>query len=133
MIPERLILFDGICNLCCSWVKILIKLDKKEKLTFASLQSEKANEILEPLNLEKDTIETIIYIKENTFWLESSAILEILNDLGGIWKVFIIFRFIPKSMRDSLYRYIARNRYKLFGKQNICMLPTPENQKRFLT
>lgn len=133
MIPEKLILFDGVCNLCCSWVNVLIKLDKAEKFTFASLQSEKAKGILEQLNIKIVKTETIVYIKENTFWLESSAILEILNDLGGIGKVFIIFRFIPKSLRDSQYRYIARNRYKFFGKRNICMLPTTENQKRFLT
>jgi predicted DCC family thiol-disulfide oxidoreductase YuxK len=133
MTPEKLILFDGVCNLCCIWVNMLIKLDKTEKFTFASLQLERANEFLEPLSIKANKTETIIYIKGDKFWVESSAILEILKDLSGIWKVFIVFQLIPKTIRDSLYRYIALNRYKLFGKRNICMLPTTENQKRFLT
>jgi len=126
------ILFDGVCNLCSSWVQFLIRRDKKFVFRFASLQSESGKRILNSIGLSNNDLKTIVYFKEKTFFVESSAVLEILKDLGGIWKVSVIFQLIPKVVRDKIYRYIAKRRYKLFGIRSSCLLPTPENEKRFL-
>ena len=126
-----LILFDGICNLCTGWVLFLIRWDKKNKFRFASLQSESGRSRLIVGGLPVDAMDTVIYIREEQYFYESTAVLEILNDLGGIWKMMNIFRLIPKKIRDTIYRYIARNRYRIFGKRSSCMLPTSEIEKRF--
>jgi predicted DCC family thiol-disulfide oxidoreductase YuxK len=132
MIQNNLILFDGVCNLCCGWVHFLIRRDRHEIFKFASLQSDSGKRIAESIGINSQNIQTVIYVKTNQYFTESSAILEILKDLGGVWKLFLIFKLIPKSLRDSLYRLIAEKRYKLFGKKAVCITPTQELQKRFL-
>lgn len=133
MLQNNIILFDGVCNLCCGWVNFLIRRDKRTRFKFASLQSESGKKLSEVLSLNSNQIETVVYIKENQHYIESNAILEIVKDLGGIWKSILIFKLIPKPIRDNLYRFIARKRYKIFGKRSTCMIPSPEFQKRFLT
>jgi len=127
-----LILFDGICNLCCWWVQFLIKRDVKAKFHFASLQSELAQNILSSFENSTSELETVFYIKENQCFQKSAAILEILQDLGGIWFIFSIFKLIPIQIRDYIYKQLARKRYHIFGQRTSCMLPTPDIQKRFL-
>ena len=126
------IIFDGICNLCCGWVQFLIRRDKNARFRFASLQSQTGESILNSFNLS-NKIKTIVYLKDNQCFQESSAVLEILKDLGDAWKVFILLKLIPRTIRDTIYRLIARNRYILFGKRATCFLPTWDNQKRFLS
>jgi len=128
-----LILFDGICNLCSGWVLFLIRRDKKKKFRFASLQSDSGRNRLIVAGLPVDAMDTVIYIRQEQYFYESTAVLEILNDLGGIWKTTNIFRLLPKAMRDFLYRFIARNRFKLFGRSSICLIPTREIKDRFLS
>jgi len=127
-----IILFDGVCNLCCGWVQFLIRMDKKAIFRFASLQSESGQKLLIRYGLPVEAMETVIYIKEQQYFSASAAVLEILKDLGGIWKMLLIFRLIPKKIRDSIYRYIAGHRYRIFGKRSSCMLATAETVKRFL-
>jgi predicted DCC family thiol-disulfide oxidoreductase YuxK len=127
------ILFDGICNLCCGWVQFLIRMDKKMLFKFASLQSDSGKIFLKSIKMSTNHMETVVYLKKDRVYTESTAILEILTDLGGIWKAFSIFRIIPNSIRDGLYRFIAKRRYRIFGKRFSCLLPTLENQIRFLT
>jgi len=129
---QPVILFDGICNLCCGWVQFLIRVDKKMTFRFSGLQSTYGKNLLRSNGLPTDKLETIIYIKGNQIFTESDAILKILKDLGGIWSIFGIFRIIPASFRNKFYRYIARIRYNVFGKQTSCLMPTAENKKRFL-
>ena len=128
-----LILFDGICNLCTGWVLFLIRMDKKKIFHFASLQSEIAKSLLIKHKIPFDKIETIIYIKNELIFDQSTAVLEILKDLGGIGKIGVVFHLIPRRIRDYLYRFIANNRYRLFGKRSTCMVPTHELEKRFLS
>jgi len=128
-----LILFDGICNLCCWWVQFLIKIDSKAKFHFATLQSKMAQNILSSFENSTSELETVFYIKENRCFQKSAAILEILQDLGGIWVVFSIFKLIPIQIRNYLYKQLARKRYHIFGQRTSCMLPTPDIQKRFLS
>jgi predicted DCC family thiol-disulfide oxidoreductase YuxK len=133
MLQSNVILFDGVCNLCCGWVQFLIRKDKHFRFKFASLQSESGKKLSDALELNTNQLETVIYIKDNQHYTESEAILQIVKELGGIWKLLLIFRLIPKSIRNNIYRFIARKRYTIFGKRSSCMIPTPNLQKRFLT
>lgn len=127
------ILFDGICNLCCGWVQFLIRKDKDEKFLFASIQSESGIKLLHSVGLSNRMMESVVYVKSNQSFRESTAVLEILKELGGIWKIFLVLKIIPKTIRDKIYRFISKKRYHIFGTRNTCYLPTPENKKRFLT
>ena len=126
------ILFDGICNLCCGWVQFVIRRDKELKFRFASLQSESGRKLLNSIGLKTRNMESIVYLKGSKYFQESSAVLEILYELGGIWRLFVVFKLIPHSIRDSIYRAIAKRRYVFFGSRSSCYLPSSENQKRFL-
>ena len=137
MSQSSVILFDGVCNLCCGWIRFLIRRDKKAAFTFVSIQSDMGKILLETVDLKANklttsNINTIVYIKNNQAFIESEAVLEILTDMGGIWRIFGVLRLIPRSLRDKIYRYIAAKRYSLFGKRTSCFLPTPEDEKRFL-
>ena len=136
MSQSSVILFDGVCNLCCGWIQFLIRRDKKAAFTFVSVQSDMGKTLLETTSIKAGNIttsglDTIVYIKNNQAFIESEAVLEILTNLGGIWRIFGVLRLIPRSLRDKIYRYIAAKRYSLFGKRTSCILPTPENEKRF--
>lgn len=131
MTQYPVIIFDGVCNLCCGWVRFLIHADKKELLRFSPMQSDYAKIALESIGLNPGQINTVVYIKGKRHYTESNAALEILKDLGGIWHLFAIFRIIPRFMRDFVYRIVARSRYRIFGKKNTCMVPSPALQKRF--
>jgi len=136
MRQSSVILFDGVCNLCCGWIQFLIRRDKKAVFTFVPLQSDTGKRLLETVdlkaeNLTTSNINTIVYIKNNQAFIESEAVLEILTNLGGIWRIFGVLRLIPRSLRDKIYRYIASKRYSLYGKRTSCFLPTPEDEKRF--
>jgi predicted DCC family thiol-disulfide oxidoreductase YuxK len=127
------ILFDGICNLCCVWVEFLIRNDKEKKFRFASIQSECGIKMLHSVGLNDKMMDSVVYIKANHFYRESSAVLEIIKELGGIWKLFSILKIIPVPIRDKIYQSISKKRYGIFGTRSSCYFPTPENKKRFLT
>jgi len=136
MSQSSVILFDGVCNLCCGWIRFLIRRDKKAAFTFVPLQSDVGKTLLETTSIKAGSIttsglDTIVYIKNNQALIESEAVLEILTDLSGIWRIFGVLRLIPLSLRDKIYRFIAAKRYQLFGKRTSCFLPTPGNEKRF--
>jgi len=127
------IIFDGICNLCCGWVQYLIRIDKNMKFRFVSIQSETGQNLLNPVSENVKLTESIIYLKENKYFRESAAVIEIITDIGGVWKLIAVLKLIPKPIRDKFYQFIAKKRYLYFGKRSTCLLPTPENKKRFLT
>lgn len=127
-----IILFDGVCNLCNGSVQFIIKHDPAGKFSFASLQSQTAKRLLKNFHLASEDIYSIILIKNGILFDRSDAILEITKDLNGVWGAFRIFKFLPKRFRDSVYKLIANNRYKLFGKQESCLVPTPDLRARFI-
>lgn len=131
---QRVVMFDGICNLCSGFVQVLLKLDKNEKFLFCALQSEKGKELLQKSSRDKNILspDTVIYIRNDKCLDRSSAALYILKDLGGIISIFSIFLIIPKPLRDLVYKVIAKYRYRLFGRKETCMIPTPELESRFL-
>ena len=129
---ENIVLFDGVCNLCNGLVRFIIKRDKEGKFKFASLQSETGQQKLEHFGLAKNEFESFVLIRGDKYYLRSTGILKLLRDLGGIWKLFYVFIIIPRPLRDLLYNAIAKSRYKIFGRRDVCMIPTPELKERFL-
>lgn len=124
--------FDGICNLCNGLILFVIKRDKKKIFKFASLQSVSGQKVLEKLNIKPDVMETIIYFSNNKYYTKSTAILQILKDLGGVWQLMFVFILVPRFIRNFMYSIIANSRYKVFGKRNKCAIPTPDVSERFL-
>ncbi len=133
MIESSVILFDGICNLCNAAVQFVIKRDRKNYFNFASLQSVEGQRLLNKYNLPATDFNSFILIEDDKVFLRSSAALKVTNRLKGLWPLLYGFMIIPKFLRDGVYNIIAKNRYKWFGKQKECMVPTPELQARFLS
>ena len=130
MREERIIFFDGVCNLCNGAVQFIIKRDPSAKFKFAPLQSTQADQLLsEKLTKSLDSIVLYDGGKEYT---KSTAALNIAKELSGPWRLFLVFKILPKKVRDWVYDLVASKRYKWFGKRDHCMLPTPELKKRFL-
>ncbi|WP_044022361.1 thiol-disulfide oxidoreductase DCC family protein [Bacillus sp. SG-1] len=125
------ILFDGVCNLCNSIVQFVIKRDKNAYYQFASQQSTKGKALMEKHHIDPAT-DSIILIEQDRAYMKSTAAVKVCRNLDGIWKVFYFGIIIPKAFRDYLYDYIAKNRYKWFGRRDTCMLPGPEMKKRFI-
>ncbi|MDO5655682.1 MAG: DCC1-like thiol-disulfide oxidoreductase family protein [Flavobacteriaceae bacterium] len=131
-IENNLVLFDGVCNLCNATIQRLIRWDKKKVLKFSSLQSEIGQTILREHALNLQEFNTFLYLRNGRLFTRSDAALEVLNDLGGIGKLAQIFYVIPRFVRNGVYDFVSRNRYKWFGKQENCMIPTREMKERFL-
>ena len=124
------VFFDGVCNLCQYSVCYLIKHDKKKVLKFASLQGEYAKKILNAEHLKN--LESLLFYNKKTIYKKSDAVLELCKVLGGWHKLFLVGYSLPPFLRNGLYSFIAQNRYRWFGKQDHCMIPTKDIQYRFL-
>lgn len=127
-----IVLFDGVCNLCSGSVQFLLKRDLEGRLRFASLQSDAGRSLMAKHGLDVDALSSVLLIEDGQVWQESSAALRIARHLPGAWKLLRVFTAVPRPLRDTVYRWIARNRYRWFGKAGTCWLPTPELKARFL-
>lgn len=114
------VLFDGDCNLCDILAGFIIKHDRMKHFRLVSLQSEEGMLSLLAAGLNIAEKDTAVYMKGNRFYLRSSAVLNILRDLGGVWRLLYIFIIVPPVIRDWIYSIVARNRFRLFGKKNYC-------------
>ena len=128
---DRIILFDGVCNLCNNSVKFIIKRDTSGYFKFASLQGETGQRLLKKHSLNYD-LNSFLLIEKEKVYIKSSAALRVCSQLGGAWRILSIFRFLPPLFRDFLYDIVAKNRYKWFGKEESCILPLPKWKQRFL-
>jgi predicted DCC family thiol-disulfide oxidoreductase YuxK len=132
-VQHPVILFDGVCNLCNSSVQWVLRRDKKGTYRFAALQSERGGEILAAFGKSPATLNSIILVSEaGEIYSESGAALRIAAGLGGFWSLARVFLLIPAPLRNWVYRIVARNRYRWFGKTEACMLPSAEWKARFL-
>lgn len=129
---KKIIFFDGVCNLCNGFVQFVINRDPQNALLFASLQSQAGTDMMEHFHLSKD-ITTVIFIENGVLYKKSTAALQIVKHLNGIWPLAFVFIVIPTFIRNIVYDFVARNRYRWFGKKDECMLPTPELKSRFLS
>ncbi|MBT8231743.1 MAG: DUF393 domain-containing protein [Saprospiraceae bacterium] len=127
---KNIIFFDGVCTICNSFVDFLISRDKSGKLYFASLQGKTASSTLSASDLKN--IDTVIYIKDGKTYYRSDAALLAISSLNGLWKSVLIFRVVPKFIRDRVYNFIAKNRYKWFGKRDACRMPTESEGSQIL-
>lgn len=126
------IVFDGVCNLCNGFVQFVIKRDRKKLFKFASLQSVYGQGLMQHFKLNPQVFDTVLLYDGTNVFTRTDATIAILGSLGGIWKVFTLCKVLPRPIRNSLYNFIAKRRYKLFGKSETCMVPTPELRDRFV-
>lgn len=130
---KKIILFDGVCNLCNSAVQYIIKHDTKDIFRFVALQSELGISICKHLGVSFSKMDSIIlYNPGVSYFYKSSAAIEIAKNFGGFWKLISILRIIPIFMSDYIYDYIAKNRYNWYGKKESCMIPSAEIKAKFL-
>ncbi|MBU2940205.1 DUF393 domain-containing protein [Lacinutrix sp. C3R15] len=130
---KKLILFDGVCNLCNSTVQYVIKHDKKDIFRFAPLQSEIGKSVIHTYNIDPVKTDSILlYSSKNGLQVKSTAALQIARYLGFPINVMTVFLLIPAFIRNWVYDYIAKNRYTWYGKKEACMIPTPELKAKFL-
>jgi predicted DCC family thiol-disulfide oxidoreductase YuxK len=129
---DAIVLFDGVCNLCNGSVTFIIKRDPERRLRFAALQSDSGRALLGKVGLPRDALDTLVLVEGGRAYTRSTAALRIARRLSGLWPLFYGLIVVPRPLRDLLYRAVARNRYRWFGKRDTCMLPTPDLQERFL-
>ena len=130
---KKIILFDGICNLCNSAVTKVIKQDKKNTFLFAAIQSKKGKEIVDYLEIDIAKIDSIILYEPGvSYEVKSTAAIKIMNDFGQFWQLTKLLWVSPKGFRNQVYDFIAKNRYKWFGKKESCMIPTNDLKEKFL-
>lgn len=130
---KKIILFDGLCNLCDAAVQFVIQHDKKDLFRFVALQSELGQEILKHIGINPANIDSVILYEPGiAYYYKSTAAIEIAKSLGGFWHLGTAFRIIPTGIRNQLYDYIAKNRYKWYGKKETCFIPTEELKLKFL-
>lgn len=130
---KKIILFDGVCNLCDSAVQLIINNDKKDLFRFVALQSDLGQIIIKHLGIDTHKMDSIILYEPGlAYYLKADAALKIAKNLGGIYYFASLFSILPNSFNNYVYDYIARNRYKWFGKKDNCLIPTPELQGKFL-
>jgi len=129
---NNVVFFDGVCNLCSSSVNFVIDRDPKSFFSFAPLQSDFAQTLLKTHNFDLSQLESIIFYTNGNVYRRSRAALEISKRMNGLWPMMYIFMIVPGFIRDIVYNWIARNRYKWFGKQETCRIPTPELKSRFI-
>jgi predicted DCC family thiol-disulfide oxidoreductase YuxK len=126
------ILFDGVCNLCTGSVRFVIERDSRKQFRFASLQSPVAEKLLGPQRNEADRLESVVLVVGERIYRKSSAALLIARRLDGLWPLLSVLLAIPRPLRDAVYDWIGRRRYRMFGKRAACWKPQPELADRFL-
>ncbi|WP_350285734.1 DUF393 domain-containing protein [uncultured Croceitalea sp.] len=130
---KKIILFDGVCNLCNSSIQFVIKRDKKDVFRYAALQSDIGQQLTAERAIDTTKVDSIILIEPGiAYYTKSDAALEIGSQLKGYRSLSKLLKWIPTPIRNVVYDFVARNRYKWYGKQDACMIPTPELQAKFL-
>ena len=129
---SAIILFDGVCNFCNSSVNFIIERDKAGYFKFAPLQSEIGEKLLAENGIDKIETDSVVLIEDGAVYTHSTAALRVAGKLDGAWKWLSYLNVVPRAVRDAAYKLFAKYRYKLFGKKDECMLPSPEIRARFL-
>ncbi len=130
---QAIVLFDGVCNFCNSSVNFIIKHDTKNIFLFATLQSEKGKELLNKFKIDVQKMDTIILIENENYFIKSTAALKIAKHLNRLYPLLFALIIIPTFIRNFFYDIVAKNRYKWFGKKDVCMIPTKELKSKFIS
>jgi predicted DCC family thiol-disulfide oxidoreductase YuxK len=131
-IPTPLILYDGVCRLCTGTVLFVIKRDRRKRYRFASLQSPLGQQLLRSFGLPPDELKTFVLVDDGGHFTKSTAALKVAAGLGGLWPVLSLLRVIPRPIRDGVYDWVARNRYRWLGRRDQCLVPVPDVRDRFV-
>ncbi len=129
---DHILFFDGVCNLCQSAVQFVIKRNAKKNVLFCSLQSDIAKTTLAQYNIDSSQTKSIVYLCKGKAHVKSSAALYVSKQLNGLWPMVFILVAIPPFIRNTVYNWVAKNRYKWYGKKETCWLPAAEWSNRFL-
>ncbi|PKH68370.1 thiol-disulfide oxidoreductase [Flavobacterium sp. ALD4] len=130
---KKIILFDGVCNLCNSAVLFIIKQDSKDLFRFVALQSDLGEKIINHIGIDSQKLDSIILYEPGTaYYYKSEAALKIASKLDSFYSMLVVFKILPTAFSNFIYDWIARNRYRWFGKKDNCMIPTPELKSKFL-
>jgi predicted DCC family thiol-disulfide oxidoreductase YuxK len=132
-----IVLYDGVCGLCNRLVQFILKRDKRDSFRFASLQGDWSSTLLQRHNLDPNDLDTVYVVLDyaqpaERLLARSDAILFLLKELGGVWQLAAVGKILPRAVRDGIYKLVARNRYRVFGKYESCMLPEPKHRAKFL-
>lgn len=130
-LPDKVVLFDGVCNFCESSVQFILRHDKTGSLRFASLQSEIGQQLLTAYGIS-DELQSVVFVESGKAYTKSAAAFRIARYFGGWWKLLLVFSILPAFITDFGYDIIAKNRYRWFGKKDACMIPSADIRSRFL-
>jgi predicted DCC family thiol-disulfide oxidoreductase YuxK len=133
MNSQAVILFDGVCNFCNSVVAFVIRHDHEGYFKFAPLQSEAARRLVSGFKFQVSNFDSIALVENNSVVFKSTAALRIARKLGALWPLLYAFIIVPRPLRDAAYSWIARNRYRWFGKRDACMVPAADVRSRFIS
>lgn len=131
--PDGLILFDGVCIFCSRWVRFVLERDREARFRFLTIQSETGRALAERFGISPDHPQTNAVIWDGRIWFKSDAALIVLGQIGPMRALMWVARRAPRALRDPLYDLIARNRYRIFGRTEVCMVPDPSQADRFLS
>ncbi|MGH8783015.1 thiol-disulfide oxidoreductase DCC family protein [Paraburkholderia sp.] len=127
-----ILVFDARCLLCSSWVRFLLKRDRRKVFRFASMQSPAGEALLKAAGLSVENLETLLLVDGEQSYRHTAAILRIAHQLGGAWRLLWLGWLVPAPIRDAAYRFVARNRYRIFRRREQCFLPSADDQSRFI-
>lgn len=131
--PESILLFDGVCHLCHGAVQFILKRDPSGQIHFASLQSDTGKQLLQLYGYADSDLQSVVYLEGDRLYTKSDAVIRVGRRLSGIWPLLSCLGYVlPRAVRNSLYDWAARNRYRWLGKSEQCLLPSPQTRSRFL-
>jgi predicted DCC family thiol-disulfide oxidoreductase YuxK len=131
--PGAIVVFDGVCVFCCGGVRFLLPRDRAGRFRFATMQSETGRRLLAVHGMDPNDPVSFLLVERRRAYTDSSAALRILMLLGGWWRLAGAFYAVPRPLRDAVYRFVARRRYRWFGRRESCFVPSAETADRFLT
>lgn len=135
---RTVILFDGVCNLCNASVQFILRRDTRRLFQFASMQSEAGQRLLQQVGLSSTDMDTFVVVEQaedgssSRIYTRSEAAIQVVSKLRQPWPLVRLVWWVPRPIRDGLYSWVSRNRYRWFGKRQTCMVPTPDIRERFL-
>jgi predicted DCC family thiol-disulfide oxidoreductase YuxK len=132
MQPSGVIVFDGVCLLCDRSVQFVLAHDRRRLYRFAAVQGTAGSQLMRSHGLDPEAPTSMLLVEDGRVWTESDAVLRIAAGFGGAWRLTALVRLVPRALRDAIYRFVARHRYRWFGKRDRCMLPDARTAERFL-
>lgn len=130
--PGPVIVFDGVCVLCNGWVRFLLRHDRQQRYRFAAMQTASGRALLAGYGLNPDDPASFLLVENGQVWSDTDAIVRVVGGLGGPWRLACALHVLPRGLRDRLYRFVARHRYRWFGRHGTCLLPPAGHESRFL-